>query len=70
MRAFQNQVKGLAVAALVAAALVNASPAWAGQAATVNIGGSKVCIMLEGVVSNASDWVAATLGAVLEKLGC
>jgi hypothetical protein len=71
MRTFQNQIKGLAIAALVAVALVNAAPAFADQAITIRKSdGSKACVMLAGVASNTPEWVASTLDAVMEALGC
>lgn len=71
MRTFRNHIKGLAVAGIVAAALVlNATPAAADQKVLVNIGGSKACIILSGVIANVSDHVASVLGAVYEAMGC
>jgi hypothetical protein len=70
MRTLQNYIKGLAVAGLTATLLVQAAPAAADQAVTIIENGSKKCIMLSGVLSNASEWVALIIGAVLEKLGC
>jgi hypothetical protein len=70
MRTIQNQVKGFAVAALVAVALVNAAPAWADQAITVTRNGSKMCIMLSGVMSNVPEIAAEAIGAVLTAMGC
>jgi hypothetical protein len=67
----RTHIKGLAIAGVVAATLITASPVFAGQAVTIRqANGSKACIMLEGVSSNASDWVAQILGAVMEQLGC
>lgn len=67
----RTHIKGLAIAGIGAALLVGASPVFAGQAVTVtHANGSKACIMLEGVASNTSEWVAAILGAVMERLGC
>lgn len=72
MGAFGNQMKAFAVAAMIAATLVvSARPAAADQAVTVTRGdGSKVCIILTGVIANANDHVKTVLGALLDKLGC
>jgi hypothetical protein len=72
MGTFGNQIKAFTVAAMIAAALVvSAPPAAADQAVTVTRGdGSKVCIILYGVISNTNDHVKSVLGAILEKLGC
>jgi len=71
MRTFRNQIKAFAVAAIIAAALVNAAPAWADQAITVRkADGSKMCIMLSGVMQNVPELAAAAIAAVLESIGC
>lgn len=72
MSTFGNHIKAFAVAAMIAAALVvSALPAAADQAVTVTRGdGSKVCIILAGVIANTNDHVKTVLGAIFEKLGC
>ena len=71
MRTLQNQMKALTIASIMAAVLIiHAAPAAADQKVMVNVGGSKVCIILSGVVQNVPDHVASVLGAVLEAIGC
>lgn len=70
MRTLQNYIKGFVVAGITSALLINAAPAAADQAVTIVENGSRKCIMLSGVMANASEWVQAIIGAVLERLGC
>jgi hypothetical protein len=66
----RTHIKGLAVAGVVAALLVIASPAFAGQVTITNANGSKACVILAGVDGWVPDWVAPILGAVQARLGC
>jgi hypothetical protein len=72
MRTFRNHINALAVAGIMAAALVlNASPASAEtRISAKRADGSKVCIILATVISNASEHVQGVLGMVYEGLGC
>jgi hypothetical protein len=72
MRTIYNAAKGIAISgAFAAVAIMTSAPAFAGQAVTVTqSNGSKACIMLSGVIANAPEFVAAVLGAVLDRLGC
>jgi hypothetical protein len=72
MRTIYNHVKALTFAgAFALIAIMTTTPAWADQAVTITqANGSKACIILTGVISNAPEFVASVLGAVLERLGC